>query len=249
MIRGIIFDYGGTLDTNSLHWSEVLWEGFTHMGVPVSKAQFREAYVYAERALARHPHIQPEHNFLDLLRIKVDLETQHLVSEGHLQADEAARRQMTEAVAQYCYAYVLRVLEVSRPVVERLARLFPLVLVSNFYGNIHTILKDFRLEYFREVVESAVVGVRKPDPQIFRLGVEALGLPPEEVVVVGDSFSKDIVPARSIGCQTVWMRGLGWGDEETDETLSTWTLGDIAELPALLESPSPQEEGASPRVP
>ena len=75
--------------------------------------------------------------------------------------------------------YVLRVLEVSRPVVEHLARRFPLVLVSNFYGNIHTILRDFRLEYFQAVVESAVVGVRKPDPQIFRLGVEALGLPAE----------------------------------------------------------------------
>lgn len=235
MIKGIIFDYGGTLDTNSLHWSEVLWEGFEYAAVPVTKAQFREAYVYAERALARHPYIQPEHNFLDLLRIKVDLETQQLVSEGHLQADEVLRCQLVEAVAQYCYAYVLRVLEVSRPVVEHLARRFPLVLVSNFYGNIHTILRDFRLEYFQAVVESAVVGVRKPDPQIFRLGVEALGLPAEEVVVVGDSFSKDIAPARSLGCQTVWMKGIGWGNEETDESLSTWTLNDIASLPALLD--------------
>ena len=24
-IQGVIFDYGGTIDTNSCHWAEVLW--------------------------------------------------------------------------------------------------------------------------------------------------------------------------------------------------------------------------------
>ena len=27
-IKGIIFDYGGTLDTRGDHWSEVLWQGY-----------------------------------------------------------------------------------------------------------------------------------------------------------------------------------------------------------------------------
>ncbi len=78
-IKGIIFDYGGTIDTNSLHWSEVLWEGYEHVGVPVCKEEFRTSYVFAERALAKHPYIKPEHNFLDLLIIKCDLETGDLV--------------------------------------------------------------------------------------------------------------------------------------------------------------------------
>lgn len=233
MIKGIIFDYGGTIDTNSMHWSEVLWEGYLSESVPVSKEQFRECYVYAERALAKHPYIKPEHDFHDLLRIKVDIETLNLVESGCWTIDEADRKIVSDKIALYCYNCVLRILEVSREVVRRLADKFPLVLVSNFYGNIHTILKDFKLEYFDEVIESAVVGVRKPDPKIFQMGVDALGLSPEDVVVIGDSFSKDIVPASSIGCKTVWIKGIGWGNEEIDESLPTCIISDIKDLEGL----------------
>ena len=56
--------------------------------------------------------------------------------------------------------------------------------------------------------------MRKPDPQIFRLGVEALGLLPGEVLVIGDSYKKDIVPAESIGCRVAWLKGKGWTADE-----------------------------------
>lgn len=240
MIKGIIFDYGGTIDTNSLHWSEVLWEGYEHVGIPVSKEEFRTSYVFAERALAKHPYIKPEHNFLDLLIIKCDLETQDLVNRGIWNATETERKEQSDLVAHYCYDYVLRILQVSRPIITQLAESYPLVLVSNFYGNINTILKDFNLEYFREIVESAVVGIRKPDPQIFQLGVDALrriigeDTAASEIVVIGDSFSKDIVPATHCGCQTVWIKGKGWGNEEIDESLPTYTITTIADLPSAL---------------
>lgn len=239
MIQSIIFDYGGTIDTNSLHWSEVLWEGYQHVGIPVGKEEFRTSYVVAERALAKHPFIQPEHNFLDLLTIKCDLETKDLMERGIWQINDKARKLNSDAVATYCYEYVLKVLEVSRPVIAKLAKEYPLVLVSNFYGNIETILKDFHLEYFKHIVESAVVGVRKPDPQIFQLGVDALRkimnktaeeLPAKDILVVGDSYSKDIVPATKIGCQTVWVKGIGWGDEEVDESVPTHIIYNIKEL-------------------
>ncbi|MCD8237085.1 MAG: HAD family hydrolase [Prevotellaceae bacterium] len=232
-IKGIIFDYGGTIDTNSTHWSEVLWEGFLSQHVPVSKEHFRECYVHGERTLAKFPLIKPEHNFLDLLQIKVDIETKYLADNGFWITDEEQRKRISCDIARYCYDYVLRVLQTSREVIRSLSEKYPLVLVSNFYGNIQTILHDFRLEYFQSIIESAVVGVRKPDPRIFQLGVDALGLPAEEIVVVGDSFSKDILPASSIGCKTVWIRGIGWGDENVDESIPTAILSDIAELTKL----------------
>ncbi|MBQ1664998.1 MAG: HAD family hydrolase, partial [Bacteroidaceae bacterium] len=89
--------------------------------------------------------------------------------------------------------------------------------------------------YFRHVVESSVVGIRKPDPRIFMLGVEALQLEAEEVLVVGDSFSKDILPAHSMGCQTVWIRGRGWGDESVDESLPTFIIHGLEELTGVLK--------------
>lgn len=242
-IQAIIFDYGGTIDTNALHWSEVLWKGYRHTNIPVSKEEFRQSYVFAERALAKHPYIQPEHNFLDLLTIKCDLETQDLVNRGVWLVSDTERKIQSDAVANYCYQYVQNVLEVSRPVIATLAEKYPLVLVSNFYGNIETILKDFHLEYFQHIVESAVVGVRKPDPQIFQLGVDALReimgkpaeeLPAHDILVVGDSYSKDILPATKIGCQTVWLKGIGWDNETVDETVPTHIIHHIKDLPEVI---------------
>ena len=245
MIQGIIFDYGGTIDTNSRHWSEVLWEGYQQVGIPVSKEEFRTSYVAAERALARHPYIEPHHDFHYLLKIKCDIETSDLVERGVWSIGEEERKALSDKVADYCYQYVLEILKTSRPIIEKLAKKFPLVLVSNFYGNIETILADFKLQYFQHIIESAVVGVRKPDPQIFQLGVDAFRqvtkkseteLPAKDILVVGDSFSKDIEPATKIGCQTVWIKGEGWGEEKTNDSIPTHIIYNISELEGLLIS-------------
>lgn len=234
-IKGVIFDYGGTIDTNSRHWAEVLWEKYRESDIPVSKEAFREAYVHGERSLAKFPHVKPEHNFRDVLSIKTRIQMEYLAEKGCLPAEETLLQGYAEKVTDLCYGYVLNVLERTRPIVEQLAGRLPLVLVSNFYGNIETILEDFGLsKYFWHIIESAVVGVRKPDPAIYQLGVDAIGLPAGNVLVVGDSFSKDIVPAKAVGCQAVWLKGEGWGGEETDDNLPDAIITDMTQLPVLL---------------
>lgn len=71
---GIIFDYGGTLDTRGDHWSEVIWDGYRHESVPVGKQAFRDAYVYAERVLAVNPVVKADFHFADILRAKIRLQ-------------------------------------------------------------------------------------------------------------------------------------------------------------------------------
>ena len=223
-IKGIIFDYGGTIDSGGDHWSEVIWSAWQEAGVPASKEEFREVYVWTERELAKTRHILPEHNFHDLLLIKMQLELNRLAELRREDGKpdlllEGALEDYAKTTAAFCYASARSWVEKARPVLEHLAAKYPLVLVSNFYGNVETVLADFDLaRYFRKVVESAVVGVRKPDPKIFALGVEALGLKPEEVLVVGDSLTKDILPAESLGCQTAWLKGKGWTAEEDAKT-------------------------------
>ncbi|MBO5133549.1 MAG: HAD family hydrolase [Bacteroidaceae bacterium] len=231
----IIFDYGGTLDTNARHWAHVLWEGYQHANVPVSEAQFREAYVFGERALAKAPIVKPEDNFHTVLLKKIDQETAELLRMGVWQITEPERQIHIKAIADYCNNYVLRNLESSRTVLDTLKDRYNLVLVSNFYGNIEAILRDFRLEhYFSAIVESAVVGVRKPDPAIYRLGVEAAGVDASEVLVVGDSYDKDIVPAKAVGCKAVWLKGEGWKPEIVDESLPDAIIKSLNELVGLL---------------
>lgn len=216
-IKGIIFDYGGTIDSHGDHWSEVIWDAYEASGAGVDKTTFREAYVAIERELAKTRHIYPEHNFYDLLLIKMKLEFEWLAETGNVDSNRVEL--LAEQTAAYCYDRARSSVEEARPVLEALAARFPLVLVSNFYGNIEAVLDDFDLrKYFKAIVESAVVGVRKPDPAIFRLGVDALGLLPEQVLVVGDSLRKDILPARQIGCHTAWLKGKGWTPEEDAQT-------------------------------
>lgn len=213
MIKGIIFDYGGTLDSGGDHWSEVIWDAYQKAGVAVDKAEFREAYVYAERELARTRHILPEHTFGDLLEIKMKLELEWLSENGHF--PPAQVEGMSQKVAALCNESARETVGKAIPVLEALQKEYKMVIVSNFYGNLKTVVEDYGIsQYFSDVIESAVVGVRKPDPEIFRLGVKSMGLQPEEVLVVGDSYGKDIAPAASIGCKTVWIKGKGWDSKE-----------------------------------
>lgn len=204
-IKGVIFDYGGTLDTNGVHWFQIFRRAYAECFPQVAEEQLRSAYVYAERYLAAHRVIEPEDDFLAMLRKKVDIQLSCLSDVGCRQAVVGNR------ISLYCDALVRRNMEHTRDILAVLAARYPLVLVSNFYGNIHAVLHSYGIQnYFKDVIESAVVGVRKPDQQIFLFGVEALGLYPEEVLVVGDSYEKDIVPASTLGCRTIWLKGQGW---------------------------------------
>ena len=86
-IKGIIFDYGGTIDSRGTHWSEIIWAGYQSVGVAVDKDTFRDAYVFAERELAKHPHIMPDDNFYNLLYKKMIIELQWLADNGKIAAD------------------------------------------------------------------------------------------------------------------------------------------------------------------
>ena len=231
MVKGIIFDYGGTLDTRGNHWGKVLWHAYERQQVPVTEEQFREAYVYAERTLGRNPIILPTYTFKKLLDVKLRLEMEYLFTKGYLTYDKNTYTKVELALLDDLYGQVRETVAYSREILMQLHERFPMVLVSNFYGNIEVVLQEFHLEgLFQKIIESAVVGIRKPDPQIFQLGVDTLGLAPGEVMVVGDSMSKDILPAKTIGCKTAWYKGEGWTDKQEDESIPDLVISDLQDL-------------------
>ena len=309
-IKGIIFDYGGTLDTRGDHWSEVLWQGYEHFGIGVAddeevepgvsihKQAFRDAYVYGERALAVNPIVTPDFHFEDILREKLILELNFLAGKelletgkddsekqaklGNLGNDSEASssvissssdslssdslssdsssdssssdsdasseslflslsdseiHQIAVDMARYINAKTLELLQENRQVLEHLKQAgYPMVLVSNFYGNINQVLKDAEIDgYFQNVIESAVVGVRKPNPAIFALGVCALDLPASQVLVVGDTYGKDIIPAHKLGCHTLWIKGLQWEEKKVDESIPDGIIKKLSEMEGFLK--------------
>ena len=57
--------------------------------------------------------------------------------------------------------------------------------------------------FFTEVVNSDRAGVKKPDPRIFTMAIEAAGIEPGSGIMIGDSFEADILGARSVGLQAL----------------------------------------------
>ncbi len=227
-VKGIIFDYGGTIDSRGVHWSEIIWQGYckAHVDNLITKEQFRQAYVHGERELARVRHILPGDNFLDILVKKMSIQRAFLAANGLVSLDQA----QLSTITSHCYESARACIDEARPVLANLAERYPMVLVSNFYGNVDAVLRDFDVRrYFRGIIESAVVGVRKPNPTIFRLGVDVLELDASDVLVVGDSLRKDILPAESLGCQVLWLKGKGWTADEDAQTHPN-TISRIAQV-------------------
>ena len=117
---------------------------------------------------------------------------------------EALRAVCHELTFQYRQAKGLRhVVEGGREVIETLhARGFKLGIISNLIGEyeIPEWLKADGLDkYFDAVILSPVCGLRKPDPKMYRLGCDALGLKPEECVSVADNLDRDITGAKDAG--------------------------------------------------
>ena len=217
----LIFDYGGTIDTNGIHWGEVIWQAYENAGIPVSREEFREAYVYVERLLGSQPIILPYHTFQNVLEIKIKLQFEKLGLTNIAQA---------ENISGHCYENTKQTILSAKETLKELTQHYQMALVSNFYGNLRTVLNEFGLtKYFRLIIESAETGLRKPDPAIYRLCLEKLNLKSKEAVIIGDSYKNDINPAITLGCPSIWLKGKGWDDK--DETIEhPYIIKNFAEL-------------------
>ncbi|MDQ2811735.1 MAG: HAD hydrolase-like protein [Actinomycetota bacterium] len=81
------------------------------------------------------------------------------------------------------------------------------------------------------VIDSAVVGVAKPDPAIFGLALDALDVPPGRTVVhVGDSLRYDVAGALAAGLQPVHLDPYGFCPQPDGHP----HVRSLAELPPLI---------------
>lgn len=253
-MKGLILDYGATIDSNGKHWSEVIWEGYCLCSLPVTKEKFRESYIYTERFLAFNPVIQPEYNFFELMQARIGIQLDYLVqqealneeilnttlrifSEGEVPIMEDLgdlTTHFSSVIAGHCYDYARRCTMEAAPILEHFCEKYDIALVSNFYGNLKAVLQDFGiLRCFRHVIDSTVVGVRKPDPEIFQMAIDALAMPADEICAIGDNYRKDIEPAVGLGCKGIWIKGVSWNAKD-NELLYEPSVSSLLQLYDLL---------------
>ncbi|HEY1852448.1 MAG TPA: HAD family hydrolase [Candidatus Binataceae bacterium] len=86
---------------------------------------------------------------------------------------------------------------------------------------------------FEAVIISAEVGLRKPNPRIYRQMLEMLRLDAAEVLFVGDTPREDVAGPQEVGMQTAWISK---GAVAVPEGIPQphFTIRDLSELPAIL---------------
>jgi HAD superfamily hydrolase (TIGR01509 family) len=104
-----------------------------------------------------------------------------------------------------------RIAEGTHAALGRLHRAgLKLGVVSNSDGRVEAALEAAGLrQYFDVVIDSALAGVEKPDPAIFRAALAALDVSPAEALYVGDLYEIDVVGARAAGIHAVLLVGAG----------------------------------------
>jgi HAD superfamily hydrolase (TIGR01549 family) len=227
MIRTIFFDMGGTLDGDGQHWLERLIVLYRNFGVDLPRETLRGAFDEAERQSARNEEVASA-NFDRMIELYVTWQLAHLGLKD-------------PALEQYLIAgFVRPVRKAAAANAHFLADLtrrgFELGVVSNGCGNVEVLCADFGyLPFLTVVVDSHRVGIRKPDPAIYLYAAREIGRTPAEILMVGDSFERDVVPAKQIGMTTAWLEGPE-PQQCPDLALVDIRLSRLADLPPLLAS-------------
>lgn len=87
---------------------------------------------------------------------------------------------------------------------------FRLGVISNADGRVPALLRELGLaDRFEVILDSHLVGVEKPDPRIFRMALDALGVPAAAAMYVGDFPAVDVAGARAAGLAPVLLDPLG----------------------------------------
>jgi FMN phosphatase YigB (HAD superfamily) len=91
--------------------------------------------------------------------------------------------------------------------------------------------------FFEMILTSAAAGIRKPNPQIFQIVLEKLGVAADRAAMIGDTLGADILGAQNAGLFSIWItrRADAAGNRaHTGLVHPDVVIDTLAELPLLL---------------
>ena len=207
-IKAIAFDFGGTLDIPGVHWFDFFWNQFGGQfggNQIMSREQYWDAYVFGERQMEKYG-IPRTTSFQDTLTKKLSYQFEYLAKEGYLDENDKNLETFISIFTMHGLSRIEESLKKASELIEKLSKVYDVSIVSNYYGNLETILHDAGIiQNLNRLLDSTLVGIRKPDPAIWKMALDQSGYKAEEFLIIGDSMKNDILPAQSIGCPTIWI--------------------------------------------
>lgn len=247
-IRAVAFDVNGTLihirtEDDAAEVFRAAGHLLTYQGIDLRRQEVRESYLRHLREQRRaSPEEHPEFDAVEVWRAVVE---EHATA--YTRSLPAAKiellplflAEMTRGIARRrlrLYPHVRQVLRVLRDH-------FPLALVTDAQsawarGELHRV---GILDWFDPIVVSGDHGYRKPDPRLFQLAVDGLGVPARNTLYVGNDMYRDIHGAQQAGMRTVMFDSdqgtKQYRDCVPDRTVVDWRdLLDVLDLPGLPRS-------------
>ena len=245
MIRGVLFDLGGTLHVNDSPPGRDIWfsrrviERLGDYGIHLEISPEALAAQLAVTAEESTPQSEQ-----DLKEPRgAEIWSRWFLREQGLSPSQLAP--MAEELS-FLYDYE-RVRVMRRPhLAETMERLREMGIRMGVISNIisHSVVPHFLAEYGIDgymdcVITSCGTGIRKPDPEIFRVAERKMGLAPEELAYVGDTISRDVRGTRAAGWRLmIQIRNPGVAHRDKGLENGPWKpdylIEDLAEIPDII---------------
>jgi HAD superfamily hydrolase (TIGR01509 family) len=233
-IETVLFDFGGTLDSDGVAWKERFHALYRSEGLDLSADAFAPAFYAADDALVGAlASTTGLEETIDALTTNLEAElARRGGGTGHAEIDRArGQRVASRFLSEMSVAFAR-----NRPVLETLGQRYRLGVVSNFYGNLEAVCESSGLgRLFGVMTDSQRVGAEKPEPAIFQAALTALHAAPETTVMVGDSLRRDYEGARRSGMGFIWIAPEDVQTTERDGAENRSVLAAVTELPDLLD--------------
>lgn len=209
-----------------------------------NKEALRE--IYDKRGWENHfPSFQHFHD----IYLPINNHLWDLYAQGKISKPELIRRRITEPLATAIHvdeatataindellAYTsakTKLIDGAKELSEYLHSKYQLVIVSNGFEEVqYKKMRGAGIEsYFQHVVLSDQVGTNKPHPEIFSVALQKANAQPDEVLMIGDSWTSDIVGAKNSGIDQMWFNPHGASLGEFSPTYVIKHLLDICRI-------------------
>ena len=217
-IRALIFDFGGTLDGNGIHWLERTYQFIQERHPEITREAFDEAdratitefalgdssveWSYQDGSMLPVGAVASEYAARCTLR-----ETADTIAVGIYKRLGLSGQMKDEYVEWFCTG-AAEILAKNRQWLETLHGTYQLAVISNNFGNTSGWCDEYGLSPLLDVIiDSTVLGIAKPDARIFEAALSELSVAPAHAIYVGDSYAADMVGGKNAGMWTAWLVG------------------------------------------
>ena len=243
MIQGVVFDLGSTLIRFEGDWLEArqlgaqaLVEQLRTDGLNLDEPTFLEAFVQAmdTNSRVREENCRERTTALLLRKVIEDFGLPPIT-------EEKIQRALIKfyAVGEAQWEPMPHLYDML-DVLEREGMRLGIISNAGDAGNVQRLIDHFQLRtHFNPILISADVGIRKPDTRIFHMLLEQWDLRPEEVVMVGDLLSADVLGAQRVGMHQIWLKATDQfpgRDQDSQKIIPEAIALDLVEVQQLIRN-------------